>query len=738
MKLPSIFCLRAAILPLALLASLQALHAQGVAVPSLMSYQGRVTDAGGTLIGNTNPVNRAVTFRLYHSPGEGNAIYAETQTVTISAGEFSVLIGNGTGVQGLPGPSAPALTPFVTLSDVVNGSSGETLYLGITVDDGNSSTADLEIVPRQQLVSGAFTLRAKTAEGVLGGAITSAMLGDSSVTTNSLMADAVTAAKIKNDAVTTNKIADSAITAGKLDTKTIGLWTPSGLNNENVYRTGNVGIGQSNPAVPLSFGDTFGDKIALFGSGNAAKYGLGIQSNLLQLFSPANTADIALGYGSSSSFTELMRVKGNGNVGIGTSAPAGKLHVNGGGLIVQNSANSGVNVNAGGSAQANLSLATTSGAWSSSAAANDTVLRAISGKLHLQSGSGSSAISIDTSNRAGFGTSTPNTTIEAVGAIHARDASVGADNTYHGALRTTRAASAAQHINMVRSGQTVWSIGYVPNTNNFGIGGGAATDSSFNPAFRISPDGIVGIGTTSTQARLNVGDTPASYTSYGRLTTNGGNSDNTNYTNVPLSIHASGHILCAQVDISSDARLKKILHSSDGARDLETLAAIQVTDYEMRDKIQGGAGLHKKVIAQQVETVFPEAVHRRTGVVPDLYRNATVRNGWILMRGNLQVGERVRVLDAGGDSVREVTAVREDGFRLDVDPADDRVFVYGREVDDLRSVDYNAIAMLNVSATQELNRKVLQLEKESSFKETRIKELEQRLEKLEEMLGAGK
>ena len=86
----------------------------------------------------------------------------------------------------------------------------------------------------------------------------------------------------------------------------------------------------------------------------------------------------------------------------------------------------------------------------------------------------------------------------------------------------------------------------------------------------------------------------------------------------------------------------------------------------------------------------------------------------------------------------EVTAVREDGFRLDVDPADDRVFVYGREVDDLRSVDYNAIAMLNVSATQELNRKVLQLEKESSFKETRIKELEQRLEKLEEMLGAGK
>ena len=30
------------------------------------------------------------------------------------------------------------------------------------------------------------------------------------------------------------------------------------------------------------------------------------------------------------------------------------------------------------------------------------------------------------------------------------------------------------------------------------------------------------------------------------------------------------------------------------------------------------------------------------------------------------------------------------------------VFVYGREVDDFRTVDYEAISMLNVSATQEL------------------------------------
>lgn len=50
--------------------------------------------------------------------------------------------------------------------------------------------------------------------------------------------------------------------------------------------------------------------------------------------------------------------------------------------------------------------------------------------------------------------------------------------------------------------------------------------------------------------------------------------------------------------------------------------------------------------------------------------------------------------------------VREDAFRTAFQPAGDQVFVYGREVKDFRAVDYEAIAMLNVSATQELARKL--------------------------------
>jgi hypothetical protein len=89
----------------------------------------------------------------------------------------------------------------------------------------------------------------------------------------------------------------------------------------------NVGIKQTNPGYPLSFADALGDKISLYGQ-SGAHYGFGIQSSLLQIYSASSGTDIAFGYGESTAFTETMRIKGNGNVGIGV-APTTKLDVAG-------------------------------------------------------------------------------------------------------------------------------------------------------------------------------------------------------------------------------------------------------------------------------------------------------------------------------------------------------------------------------------------------------------------------
>ncbi|MEP7230488.1 MAG: hypothetical protein ABI691_09570 [Ginsengibacter sp.] len=101
------------------------------------------------------------------------------------------------------------------------------------------------------------------------------------------------------------------------------------FTNGNGYFGANLGINNLTPQFPLSFNGSVGDKISLWTDGTPTHYGFGIQSGLFQIFSKSYFDDIAFGYGNSNAFTENMRVKGNGNVGIGNTNPQFPLDING-------------------------------------------------------------------------------------------------------------------------------------------------------------------------------------------------------------------------------------------------------------------------------------------------------------------------------------------------------------------------------------------------------------------------
>ncbi len=115
-----------------------------------------------------------------------------------------------------------------------------------------------------------------------------------------------------------------------------------------------------------------------------------------------------------------------------------------------------------------------------------------------------------------------------------------------------------------------------------------------------------------------------------------------------------------------------------------------------------------------------------TDVVPDIYLKADIKDGWIKLATNLKKGERVRLIGKAANGVFEVLEVAANHFRTAFKADADTVFVYGREVKDFRSVDYEAIAMLNVSATQELNRRV-------ERQDAKIAQLEQQLAMLAQL-----
>jgi endosialidase-like protein len=246
-------------------------------------------------------------------------------------------------------------------------------------------------------------------------------------------------------------------------------------------------------------------------------------------------------------------------------------------------------------------------------------------------------------------------------------------------------------------------------------------------------NGFIGIGTTTPAFPLEVvgsanfanGASSSYFFPTGGLQTGYSGS----YSNV--SIKASDYILANLIGAVSDARIKTVRGRSNGAADLHTLLDIEVTDFTFKDVVDKGSRPQKKVIAQQVEKIFPQAVGHTTDVVPDIYKKAAVNNGWIQLATDLKVGDRVRLITENGHrAVHEVLEVKKDQFRTDFVGAVPQVFVYGREVNDFRFVDYEAISMLNVSATQELNRIV-------SLQDTQIQALNARLAALEQQLKAA-
>jgi len=173
----------------------------------------------------------------------------------------------------------------------------------------------------------------------------------------------------------------------------------------------------------------------------------------------------------------------------------------------------------------------------------------------------------------------------------------------------------------------------------------------------------------------------------------------------------------------SDARIKNVIGISDGRQDLETMRGLQITDYTYVDVVGKGTQTNKKVVAQQVQEVYPQAVIKSADFVPSVYR---MSSGTAFEEGVLRVttekqhgftvADTVRLIfEEGGRQQRVVRSViDEHTFAVDQEEAVERVFVWGKKVQDFLSVDYEAIAMLNVSATQELARRVEALEKDNA------------------------
>jgi hypothetical protein len=109
-------------------------------VPQLINYQGMLTNASGSPITGT----QSILFSIYGAATGGTALWSETQSVSVQAGSFNVLLGSVTSIP-------------LTIFDAAD------RYLAIQVG------SDPEMTPRQRFTSVAYSFNSGHLAGTSGG-----------------------------------------------------------------------------------------------------------------------------------------------------------------------------------------------------------------------------------------------------------------------------------------------------------------------------------------------------------------------------------------------------------------------------------------------------------------------------------------------------------------------------------------------------------------------------------------
>lgn len=198
----------------------------------------------------------------------------------------------------------------------------------------------------------------------------------------------------------------------------------------------------------------------------------------------------------------------------------------------------------------------------------------------------------------------------------------------------------------------------------------------------------------------------------GNVTDGGYSIGHVDNSNGDYSVKAKGRVAAQEFNAYSDARIKKFHGNVSSQSSLDIISKLKINNYSYVDIIQYGEATKTGFFAQEVETVLPEAITKTKDIVPDIFQpgksvHYDSMSGLLTItldsiRG-LKTGDFLKIIGEKAHIV-EVAAVLDGEIRVKGWPEKDtkQVFVYGKQVDDFRVVDYDRIFTLNVSATQAL------------------------------------
>lgn len=256
----------------------------------------------------------------------------------------------------------------------------------------------------------------------------------------------------------------------------------------------------------------------------------------------------------------------------------------------------------------------------------------------------------------------------------------------------------------------------------------------------IATDGRIGQGTSDPQFPVDIRDNVSSTQTYRYLAYSGiavyGPYDQS------VGLWAAGRIFATELNAVSDIRIKdNIIDINDGDA-LNIIRQIQPKKYSYVDTVLRGTKSVWGFLAQQVESVLPYSVGKSQQYIPDIYDTADVTKntdgnyvitlnnkntiGLTTTNTSTQVSLRLYVDEQNTikyATVKEIIDNNSFVINEDISPHQHpdpsntqtqqtnditKVFVYGKQVDDFRTLNKQAIFTIATAALQEVDRQLQQ------------------------------
>lgn len=197
-----------------------------------------------------------------------------------------------------------------------------------------------------------------------------------------------------------------------------------------------------------------------------------------------------------------------------------------------------------------------------------------------------------------------------------------------------------------------------------------------------------------------------------------------------VSIYAKGSVFASAFLAFSDQRIKCNFAAAATHSDLSIVDRLTFGDYQYKDVLAHGTTPRRGLMAQQVKALLPQAVTLSSDFIPDIlaFASETVLNGDVLtvhMKAphGLADGEMVRLITLGtAPQELAATVLSERRFSVPNWRGDaDRVFVYGKKVNDLHVLNYQEVFCVGMGALQELSKQLTALSAQFMAQQAELK-----------------